>query len=426
MSPFQSVQTHLSPVTSKISQLVISHGSGSWVYTEDGQEYLDFTSGIGVTNTGHSHPKVVAAIQEQAPKMLHGQVNVFYTRVLIDLAEELRSIVPAHIDSFFFANSGAEATEAAVKLAKQVTKRPNIIVFQGSFHGRTHLAMGMTTSKTVYRIGYQPLPAGIFVAPFPHALRYGWDEETTIQYCIKELKHLLKSQTAPEETAAIILEPEQGEGGYVPTPPAFMNALREICDEHGILLVMDEVQTGFGRTGKWFAQDHYGVKPDIMVMAKGIASGVPMSCIGASSEMMGKWIPGSHGGTYGGNPLAAASAIATIRAMRDENMIENAAERGAELTAGLKALQKTYPSIAEVRGLGLMVGVEFRNEDGTPDAATVSALQKECLANKLLLLSCGTHGNVIRFIPPLVVTKDEVEQGLRIVERALATIFPSE
>lgn len=422
MSQHSPVQTHLSPVTTKISQLVVTHGSGSWVYTENGDKYLDFTSGIGVTNTGHSHPKVVAAIQEQAAKMLHGQVNVFYTRVLIDLAEELRTIVPAHINSFFFANSGAEATEAAVKLAKQVTKRPNIIVFQGSFHGRTHLTMGMTTSKTIYRIGYQPLPAGIFVAPFPHALRYGWDEETTIQYCIKELKHLLKSQTAPEETAAIILEPEQGEGGYVPTPPAFMKALREICDEHGILLVMDEVQTGFGRTGKWFAQDHYNVKPDVMIMAKGIASGVPMSCIGASSEMMAKWIPGSHGGTYGGNPLAAASAIATIRAMRDENMIENAAERGAQLTAGLKALQATFPRIAEVRGFGLMVGMEFRDENGTPDAATVTALQKGCLEKKLLLLSCGTYGNVIRFIPPLIVTEEEIKNGLEIIYDVLSQI----
>lgn len=415
------IQTSLAPVTSKTTDLVITHGEGSYVFTENGQRYLDFTCGIGVTNTGHCHPTVVAAIREQAGKLLHGQVNVFYTRILMDLAEELRTITPPNINSFFFANSGAEATEGAVKLAKQATKRPNIIVFQGSFHGRTHMAMAMTNSKTVYRVGYQPLPAGVFVAPFPNALRYGWDEETTVAFCIQELKHLLKSQTAPEETAAIILEPEQGEGGYIPTPPAFMKALREICDEHGILLVIDEVQTGFGRTGKWFALEHYeGIRADIMIMAKGIASGVPMSCIGASRELMEKWIPGSHGGTYGGNPLAAASALATIKAMRAENMIANAATRGAQLTNGLKALQAQYPQIADVRGFGVMIGVEFRTTDGEPDGVTATAAQKGCIARNLLVLTCGTYGNTLRWIPPINVTENQVQAALEIFAEAMA------
>jgi 4-aminobutyrate aminotransferase len=413
---------HLSPVWTHLTDLVIERGEGCYVYTSSGEQYLDFTSGIGVTNTGHCHPRVVAAIQDQASKLLHGQINVFYSQTLVNLAEELRKVVPSHLDSFFFGNSGAEATEGAVKLAKQATKRPNIIVFQGSFHGRTHLAMGMTTSKTIYRVGYQPLPSGIFVAPFPYALRYGWDEETAVKFCLNELKYLLKSQTDPQETAAIILEPELGEGGYLPAPQAFMEGLREICDQHGILLIIDEVQTGFGRTGKWFAQEHYGVKPDIMVMAKGLASGIPMSAIAAPEEMMRKWMPGSHGGTYGGNPVAAASAIATINTLRDEKLIENAATRGAQLTAGLKALQAKYPVIAEVRGFGLMVGVEFRDAQGEPDAATTTAVQKACLAEKMLLLTCSTYGNVIRFIPPLVVSEEQIEDGLAIFERALAAL----
>lgn len=413
-------ETHLSPVWTRLTQLMIERGEGSYIFTTEGHRYLDFTSGIGVTNTGHSHPRVVKAIQEQATKLIHGQANVFYSKTLVDLGAALSQIVPAHLDSFFFGNSGAEATEGAVKLAKQATKRPNIIVFQGSFHGRTHMAMGMTTSKTVYRVGYQPLPSGIFVAPFPHAYRYGWDEETAVTFCLRELKHLLKAQTAPEETAAMILEPELGEGGYIPTPLSFMQGLREICDQYGILLIMDEVQTGFGRTGKWFAQEHYQVRPDIMVMAKGLASGMPMSAIAAPYEMMQKWIPGTHGGTYGGNPVAAASALATIATIREEGLIENAAERGAQLTAGLKALQAQYPVMGDVRGFGLMVGVEFTDANGEPDGATCAAVQKACLEENLLLLTCSTYGNVIRFIPPLVVSEAQIDEALAIVGRALA------
>lgn len=413
---------HLSPVWTHLTDLQIERGEGCYVYTTSGERYLDFTSGIGVTNTGHCHPKVVAAIQAQAAKLMHGQINVFYSQTLIDLANELRTVVPSHLDSFFFGNSGAEATEGAVKLAKQATKRPNIIVFQGSFHGRTHLAMAMTTSKTIYRAGYQPLPSGIFVTPFPHAFRYGWDEQTTIDFCIRELKFLLKSQTAPEETAAILLEPELGEGGYIPTPPAFMKALREICDEHGILLIIDEVQTGFGRTGKWFASEHYDVKADILVMAKGLGSGIPISAIAAPRETMDKWMKGSHGGTYGGNPVAAAAAIATIQAMREENIIENAANMGELLRQGLLDLQKKYPCIGEVRGLGLMIGVEFRDANNQPDAATTTAVQKACLAEKMLLLTCSTHGNVMRFIPPLVVSEAQIHEALGIFERALQQV----
>lgn len=298
----------LSPVWTHLTQIVVERAEGAYLYDVEGNQYLDFTSGIGVTNTGHCHPRVVEAIREQAGRLLHGQANIIFHPPMLRLVEELRTVAPPSLGSFFFSNSGAEAVEASIKLARQATGRTNIIVFQGSFHGRTVGTMSMTTSKTVYRIGYQPLMPGVFVAPFPYAYRYGWDEETTVDFCLNELDFLLLSQTAPSETAAIIIEPVLGEGGYVVPPQRFMAALRALCDEHGILLIADEVQSGFGRTGKFFAHEHFGITPDIMVMAKGLASGLPLSGIAASKDLMAKWLPGSHGGTYGGNALACAAA----------------------------------------------------------------------------------------------------------------------
>jgi len=279
----------VSPVWSRSAEILVERGQGAYLYTTDGKQYLDFTSGIGVTNTGHAHPKVVEAVQQQAASLLHGQVNIVYHKPLLRLTEKLSEIMPSpSLDTFFFSNSGAEAVEGAVKLARTATGKTNIIVFQGSFHGRTHAAMAMTTSKTVYRAGYQPLVPGIFVAPYPYAYHYGWSDETAVDFCLKELKHLLKTQTAPEETAAIVIEPVLGEGGYVVPPPSFLPALREVCDHYNILLVADEVQSGFGRTGKWFAVNHTGVTPDILIMAKGLASGMPLSGLAASNELMRK------------------------------------------------------------------------------------------------------------------------------------------
>ena len=273
-------RANLSPVWGRITEIVVDHGEGACLYDSAGRRYLDFTCGIGVTNTGHCHPKVVAAIQQQAAKLIHGQINIVYHRPALDLIEALLPVVPPGLDSFFFSNSGAEALEAAVKLSKHATGRPNVIVFNGSFHGRTHLTMAMTTSKTSYRVGYQPLVSGVFVAPYPYAYRMGLDEDAATDYCLTELKRLLKTQTAPEETACIVIEPVQGEGGYVVPPPRFMAELRDLCDETGILLVADEVQSGFGRTGKFFAVEHFGVTPDVLCMAKGIASGLPLSVCG--------------------------------------------------------------------------------------------------------------------------------------------------
>ena len=411
---------HISPVWSRSETIVADHGEGVYLYDVDGRRYLDFTSGIGVTNTGHAHPRVVQAVQEQAAKILHAQVNIVYHEPLIRLTEELSTIVPAGLDAYFFSNSGAEAVEAAVKLARAATGRQNIIVFQGSFHGRTHAAMAMTTSKTVYRAGYQPLVSGIFVAPFPNAYMYGWDEETAVDFAIDELKRLLKTQTAPSETAAMVIEPVLGEGGYVPAPDRFLQAMRQICDEHGILLVADEVQSGFGRTGTWFAMEQSDVTPDITIMAKGIASGMPLSGIATSRALMDRWPVGSHGGTYGGNAVSCAAAVATIQVLRDEGLIENSARMGEILMTGLRHMQEGYPAIGDVRGRGLMVATEFTTPDGQPSGARAKAVIHACYQRDLLLLSCGYDGQVVRWIPPLVVNEAQVREALAIFAEALA------
>lgn len=420
MSDLIDTTQHLSPIWTRLSEIIVERAEGCYLYDAAGTAYLDFTSGIGVTNTGHCHPRVVQAIQEQAARLIHGQANIVFAPSLIRLVDELRTVTPPHLDGFFFSNSGAEAVEGALKLARHATGRTNVIVFQGSFHGRTNQTMAMTTSKTIYRVGYQPLAGGIFVAPFPYSYRYGWDDETTVNFCLNELEHLLHSQTAPQETAAMIVEPVLGEGGYVVPPLRFLSGLRQICDRHNILLILDEVQTGFGRTGRFFALEHSNVMPDILVMAKGLASGLPMSGIAAPLDLMRRWIPGSHGGTYGGNAVTAAAAAATVQVIRDEGLVVNAAARGRQLLDGLEELQGRYPIIGDVRGLGLMVGVEMSQRGSrAPDPEAVKRVQKACLERNLLLLNCGTYGNVIRWIPPLVVSEQQINEGLAIFEEVI-------
>jgi 4-aminobutyrate aminotransferase len=283
--------------------------------------------------------------------------------------------------------------------------------------------MSLTTSKTIYRAGYQPLMPGVFVAPFPYAYRYGWTAEETSRWCLAELEYLLLTQTAPQETAAILIETVLGEGGYIAPPASFLHGLRKICDQHGILLILDEIQSGFGRTGKWFALEHYGLKPDIMTVAKGLASGLPLSGVFSSLELMQQWIPGSHGGTYGGNALATAAAVATIQAIREDGMLQNAHDRGQQLVQGLQALQHRYPSIGDIRGLGLMIGVEFSDALGKPDKATAKAVAHACLDRRMLLLTCGPWDNTMRWIPPLMVSAEEIEQGLQIFGEALQEVL---
>jgi len=422
MSDYQESFSRISPVWTRYTPIIAKRAEGSYVYDLDGNAYLDFTCGIGVTNTGHCHPRVVAAVKEQAGLLLHGQVNIVMHLPMLELAKELRTILPAELDGYFFSNSGAEAIEGAVKLARAATGRPNIVVFQGSFHGRTIGTMSLTTSKTIYRAGYQPLMPGVFVAPFPYSYRYGWDEERTSQWCLDELEYLFATQTSPQETAAVLIEPVLGEGGYVVPPASFLRGLRAMCDRYDILLIADEIQSGFGRTGRWFGFEHFDFVPDIMTVAKGLASGLPLSGVFSRMDLMKKWTTGTHGGTYGGNAVASAAAVATIQAMRDEDMLGNTRARGAQLKTGLRHLQEEFPAIGDVRGLGLMVGVEFRTQDRQPDRDTAKAVVHACQEDRLLLLTCGPWDNTIRFIPPLVVTQEQVDQGLGIFARALSQV----
>ena len=414
----------MTPAWSRIFNFVADHAEGAYIYTDDGKKLLDFTSGIGVTNTGHCHPKVVEAIREQAGMFLHAQANIVIHKPMLQLIEELRKIVPPALDSFFFANSGAEALENAVKIAKAATGRPNVIVFNGSFHGRTAQTMALTTSKIGYRTGFAPLPAGIYVSPFPYTFNLGMSEEQASQYALEKLEYLLASQTAPKDTAAILIESVMGEGGYIVPPTSFMKGLRELCDRHGIMLIFDEVQSGFGRTGKWFALEHFGVVPDIMTAAKGIASGMPLSAVFSRTDIMKKLDVGSIGGTYGGNAVACAAGVATVRAMRDEKMLENATERGIQLMVGLRKFQEEYPQIGDVRGKGLMVGTEF-----IVDGSQVKAKQlvkdviRSAEEKNLLLLSCGTYDNTVRWIPPLNVTGQQINDGLNIFGDSLKELL---
>jgi 4-aminobutyrate aminotransferase len=419
MTSQQDALTHLSPVWPHYTPIIASRAEGCYVYDQQDKAYLDFTCGIGVTNTGHCHPRVVEAIRKQAGKLLHGQVNIIVHEPILELIEELRSILPSSMDGFFFSNSGAEAVEGAIKLARQATGRPNIIVFQGSFHGRTVGTMSLTTSKTIYRSGYQPLMPGVFVAPYPYAYRYGWDEEHTSQWCLEELDYLLLTQTAPGETAAILVEPVLGEGGYVVPPASFLRGLRKVCDQHGILLIVDEIQSGFGRTGEWFALEHFSVEADILTVAKGLASGLPLSAVISPLDIMEKWEPGSHGGTYGGNAVASAAAVATIQTIREEGLLDNTQERGTQLFTGLRHLQEVYPGLGDVRGLGLMIGAEFRTPDHKPDKDVAKAVVHACLDDGLILITCGPWDNTVRWIPPLTVDETQIKQALDIFSNAL-------
>lgn len=404
--------SHLSNVWFKVSDLEVASGRGCRVTTTDGQEYLDFTAGIAVNSTGHCHPKVTAAIAAQAERFIHAQVNVMTHDLLEPLAAKLASITPAGIDTFFFANSGAEITEAAVKLSKQATGRQNVIVFQGSFHGRTHMAMAMTTSKTIYRAGHSPLPGGVFVSPFPDPLAS--DQEATIVASLRAFDRLLATQTAPSETACVVMEPVLGEGGYVPAPRAFVEGIAERCREHGILFVADEVQSGFGRTGKWFAIDRFDLQPDIICMAKGIASGFPFAALGTRRELDDLWPTGSHGGTYGGNPIGCAAALATIEVMAEPGFLDNVAARGGQLKDSLTELKEKYPVLRQVRGPGLMIAASFE------DAARVPPVLAHCRdEGHLLLMGAGTDGNIIRWMPPLTVSAAEIDEAVGIFSAAL-------
>ncbi|MCD2118077.1 MULTISPECIES: aspartate aminotransferase family protein [Rhodococcus] len=411
--------TRLSPRLLQATPVTVDHAEGCYIHGTDGRRYLDFTAGIGVTSTGHCHPHVVEAARRQIGSLIHGQYTTVMHRPLLELTERLGTVLPEGLDSLFFANSGSEAVEAALRLARQATGRPGIVVFHGGFHGRTVAAATMTTSGTRFSAGFSPLMGGVHVAPFPTAYRYGWSEEEATDFALQELDYLFATLVAPDEIAAFVVEPVLGEGGYVPGNTRFFQGLRQRADEHGILLIFDEIQTGFGRTGKFFGHQHFDVRPDIITIAKGLASGFPLSGIAASEELMERARPGSQGGTYGANAVSCAAAVATLDVIEKEGLVDNAAARGRELLSG--ARENTIDAIGDVRGLGLMVGLEFTT-DGAPDRERASAAQQLAAQKGLLLLTCGAHMNVVRMIPPLIVTIRQIEDALGIWSEVLAEV----
>lgn len=410
----------LSPILKQATPVVAARGEGVHIYDEDDRRYLDFTAGIGVTSTGHCHPKVVEAAQRQVGTLIHGQYTTVMHRPLLQLTERLGSVLPEGLDRLFYVNSGSEAVEAALRLARQATGRQNAIVLQGSFHGRTMAAASLTTSGVKIRAGIGPLMPGVAVSPFPYAYRLGMSEEEATNYALQELDYLLATVSSPKDTAAIFVEPVLGEGGYVPAPPDFLRGLRERADKHGILIVADEVQTGFGRTGRFWGLDHSGIHPDVVITAKGLASGFPLSAIAASQELMEQAWPGSQGGTYGGNAVACAAALATLDVIQEEGLVENAAQMGERLQKGLREVAHSHPVIGDVRGLGVMVGNEFTAADGSPDTETATRAHRAAAERGLLLLTCGPHGNIVRMIPPLVVEAEHVDTAVSLWAEALA------
>ncbi|MHB8397897.1 MAG: aspartate aminotransferase family protein [Candidatus Limnocylindrales bacterium] len=416
---------HLTPVLGRYFERSWSHGEGHRIFDTDGRAYLDFANGIAVSALGHHHPAVTAAIHEQVDRLIVPTGAIGYAEPVVRLAAELAATFPEPLDTVFFLNSGSEAIEGALKLARRVSGRQAIVSFRGAFHGRTLGATSVTSSNINYRRGYEPLLPEVHIVRFPSVYAdFDGDEDLATRTCLDELRTLTRSTVPAEAIAAVLIEPVQGEGGYRPAPAAFLRGLRSFCDEHGILLIADEVQTGFGRTGRMWAFEHAGIVPDVVCVAKAIANGLPLSAIVSSRELQERWGRSAHGSTYGGNPVACAAGLAVVRTIRDERLVENAAARGAELTAGLRRLMAEDDRIGDVRGPGLMVGVEMVQDRATktPDGETCDELVARCADDGLLVLSCGLAHQVVRWIPPLDVTSAEILEGLEIFGDALNRI----
>ncbi len=381
----------------------------------EGKRYIDFGSGIAVLNTGHRHPRIVAAIREQLDHFTHTAYQVVPYESVVALAERLNALTPgSHAKKTAFFTTGVEAVENAIKIARAHTRRPGVISLAGAFHGRTYMGLALTGKVAPYKIGFGPFPGSIFHVPAPVALH-----GVSVDDSLKAIHQLFKADIEPTQVAAIIVEPIQGEGGFYVMPPEFMRALRKVCDEHGIVLIADEIQTGFARTGRLFAMEHHDVLPDIMTMAKSLAGGVPLSAVCGRAEIMDAPAPGGLGGTYAGNALAIAAAHAVLDVIEDEQLCARAAALGDKLKARLNALRAAVPGISDVRGLGAMVAVEFAKADGTPDAEFVKLAIKRAQDAGLLLLSCGVHGNVIRFLFPLTIEEAVFDEGMSILASAL-------
>jgi 4-aminobutyrate aminotransferase len=406
------VGTHLSSVWSTTTDLQIERGVGCRVIDVNGHEYLDFTGGMAAASTGFAHPKVTQAITDQAAKIVHSQVNVYRHDKLEPLAAKLAEITPDTIDTFYFGSTSDEILEAAVKLAKHATDRRNVVVFDGAFHGRTHYTLAMSSSRAIDREGYGPLPGGVFVAPFPDP--HASDQEAEVSRALRGLDRLMSTQVAASKVAAMVIEPVIGERGYIPAPKGFIAGLAERCERNGILLVADETQSGFGRTGKMFATESLDFIPDILCMAKGIASGFPFAALGTRRELDERWVTGSHSGSSNGNPIACAAALATIEVLQEPGFLDNVKARGDQLTDALREMQQLDQAMVHVRGRGLMVATEFAS------AERAKAIVDHCLReSKVILKTAGTVGKTIRWSPPLIVTSGEVDEAIAAFSAAI-------
>jgi 4-aminobutyrate aminotransferase len=405
-------ESALAGVLSRTFDVVATRGEGAWITDVKGRRFLDLAMGIAVNNLGHCHPRVVEAAETQLRTLMHTSITVHH-RGNVELAERLGELCPFIAEpQVFFCNTGAEAVDGAVKLARRVTGRPGIIAFRGGFHGRTIGAVSLTTAKARYRDGYEPLMSGVTVAPYAYPLHFGGDDAATTE-CLASLDEILATQAAPASVAAMVVEPVLGEGGYVVPPRQWLAGLRERCDRHGILLVFDEVQTGIGRTGRPFAAETFGVAPHVLLFAKAVASGLPLGGLIASRSIMERWPTGTHGSTFGGNPVSCAAAIATLDVLAADGLYERCRVLGSRLLGRLQELASACTRVREVRGVALMIGIELS------DAATASAVQRACFDEGMLVLTCGPAENVLRLIPPLTLSDDEAELALAILGRAL-------
>jgi 4-aminobutyrate aminotransferase len=382
----------------------------------EGKRYIDFAAGIAVLNTGHRHPKIIAAITEQLTRFTHTAYQIVPYASYVELSEKISQLMPgSHAKKTAFFTTGAEAVENAIKIARAATGRAGVIAFSGAFHGRTMMGMALTGKVDPYKLGFGPFPGEIYHAPFPNALHH-----VSIEQSLAAIQTIFKATIDPKRVAAIIIEPVQGEGGFYVVPPEFMRALRAICDQHGILLIADEIQTGFARTGKLFAMDHYDVCADLTTMAKSLAGGLPLSGVCGRAELMDAPAPGGLGGTYAGNPLAVASALAVLNIIAEEQLCQRANKLGQQLTEHLNAIKASIPQIAEVRGLGGMLAVEFHHPDtGAPNPEFTKKVQTYALKHGLILLTCGVYGNVIRFLFPLTIPDAVMTEALTILDAAL-------
>ncbi|MDP8257127.1 MAG: aminotransferase class III-fold pyridoxal phosphate-dependent enzyme [Candidatus Alcyoniella australis] len=411
----------IAPTLGMDTDLVALSSDGVEVRCDNGKTYYDFASGTAVLNIGHGPAKVKQAAKRQIDQFIHSGC-VFHYESLVRLAELLAEVTPQGIGKFFFSNSGAEAVEGCLKLARYVTGRPGIVSFTGAFHGRTLGAASVTTSSVKYRTRYGPLLPEVYQVPFPYCYRcpYGLQRESCGLQCFEALLQFQKHVLAPSETAAFLIEPQQGEGGYVPCDPEFMTRLRELCDEQQVLLIFDEVQTGFGRTCKWFCAEHYGVTPDAMAIAKGIAGGFPLSAVAARPELMDRWSRGAHGTTFGGSPVSCAAGVALIETIREQNLLEQGMKKAEHVRQRLAQMQAELPLIGDVRGWGMMIGIELVQPGGKqPNPEALNKVLADALEQNFVMISCGPSGNVIRYIPPLVAPLELIDRSLDIIEHSL-------